>query len=74
MKRPNMETAGHRVTKVISISTDQIGGIAGAGLIGEFSGKLLWLVVGLHAIISILLGRIWLVNAKTVGRDNNANE
>ena len=48
--------------------------LACVGLGGEFTGNLLWLAVGLHAIISILLGRIWLVSAKTVGRNNNASE
>jgi hypothetical protein len=28
----------------------------------------------LHAVITILLGRAWLMNPKTGGRNNHANE
>jgi hypothetical protein len=40
----------------------------------EWVGPLLWPVVGLHAVITILLGRAWLMNPKTGGRNNHANE
>ena len=41
---------------------------------GEWAGPLLWPVVGLHALITILLGRAWLMRPKTGGRDNQARE
>ena len=41
---------------------------------GEWAGPLLWPVVGLHALITILLGRAWLMCPKTGGRDNQARE
>ena len=31
------------------------------GFVGEFSGVLLWPAVAVHALLSILLGRAWLV-------------
>jgi hypothetical protein len=35
--------------------------LAYIGFVGEFSGVLLWPAVALHALLSILLGRAWLV-------------
>jgi hypothetical protein len=32
---------------------------------GEWAGPLLWPVVGLHAVLTILLGRAWLMRPKT---------
>jgi hypothetical protein len=39
---------------------------------GEWAGPLLWPVVGLHAVLTILLGRAWLIRRKTGGRNNSA--
>jgi hypothetical protein len=41
---------------------------------GEWVGPLLWPAVLLHAVITIFLGRAWLMSPKTVGRDNHASE
>ena len=35
--------------------------LAYIGFVGEFSGVLLWPAVAVHALLSILLGRAWLV-------------
>ena len=32
---------------------------------GEWAGPLLWPVVGLHAVLAILLGRVWLTSRQT---------
>jgi hypothetical protein len=37
---------------------------------GEWAGPLLWPAVGLHAVLTILLGRAWLRNPKADGRIN----
>jgi len=41
---------------------------------GEWVGPLLWPAVVLHAVITILLGRAWLMSPKTGGRNNRASE
>lgn len=41
---------------------------------GEWVGPLLWPVVILHAVITIFLGRAWLMSSKTVGRNNSSGE
>ena len=47
--------------------------LAWLALGGEWAGPLLWPVVGLHAVITILLGRAWLMRSKTGGRNNPAS-
>jgi len=37
---------------------------------GQWAGPLLWPVVGLHAVLTILLGCAWFVSLKTGGRNN----
>ena len=39
---------------------------------GQWAGPLLWPVVGLHAVLTILLGRAWLQKRKTDGQNNQA--
>lgn len=41
---------------------------------GQWAGPLLWPVVALHAFLTILLGRAWLMRPKTAGRDNQASK
>jgi hypothetical protein len=41
---------------------------------GEWLGPLLWPAVGLHAIITILLGRAWLMRPEAGGRNNQTSE
>jgi hypothetical protein len=41
---------------------------------GKWAGPLLWPVVGLHAVLTILLGRAWLMRPKTGGRNYHASE
>jgi hypothetical protein len=41
---------------------------------GEWAGPLLWPVVGLHAVLTILLGRAWLMRPKKGGRTNQTGE
>ena len=41
---------------------------------GEWVGPLLWPAVGLHAVMTILLGCAWLRRPKTGGQDNHASE
>jgi hypothetical protein len=41
---------------------------------GEWVGPLLWPAVVLHAVMTILLGRAWLMSQKTGGRNNPASE
>jgi len=38
---------------------------------GEWAGPLLWPVVGLHATLTIFLGRAWLISRKTAGQNNH---
>jgi len=44
------------------------------GTRGEWVGSLLWSAVVLHAVITVLLGRAWLMSPKTGGRNNHASE
>jgi hypothetical protein len=44
------------------------------GIRGHWVGPLLWPVVVLHAVITIFLGRAWLMTPKTGGRNNHAGE
>jgi hypothetical protein len=48
--------------------------LAHLALGGEWIGPLLWPAVGLHAVLAILLGRAWLMNPKTGGRNTPASE
>jgi hypothetical protein len=41
---------------------------------GEWRGPLLWPAVGLHAVLTILLGWAWLMRPKTGGRTNQTGE
>jgi hypothetical protein len=41
---------------------------------GEWAGPLLWPVVGLHAILTVLLGRAWLIRPKNGGQQDQAKE
>ncbi len=41
---------------------------------GQWAGPLLWPVVGLHSVLTILLGRAWLLSPKSDGRGNQAGE
>ena len=48
--------------------------LAHLALGGEWIGPFLWPAVVLHAVITILLGRAWLMNPKTGGRNTPASE
>ena len=41
---------------------------------GNWVGPLLWPAVALHAVLTILLARAWLMSPKTGGRNNPASE
>jgi len=41
---------------------------------GEWAGPLLWPVVGLHAVLTILLGRAWLMKPTAAGQNNQTSE
>jgi hypothetical protein len=41
---------------------------------GNWVGPLLWPAVALHAVLTILLARAWLMSPKTGGRNNRAGE
>jgi hypothetical protein len=45
--------------------------LAHLALGGEWVGPLLWPVVGLHAVLTILLGRVWFMSLKPGGRNNS---
>ena len=38
---------------------------------GQWAGPLLWPVVGLHAVLTILLGRAWIMSRNTGGRNKS---
>jgi len=44
------------------------------GIRGEWVGSLLWPAVVMHVVITIFLGRAWLMNRKTGERKNPASE
>lgn len=44
------------------------------GIRGEWVGSLLWPAVVLHAVMTILLGRAWLMNLKAGRRNNHGSE
>jgi hypothetical protein len=44
------------------------------GIRGQWVGSLLWPVVLLHAVITILLLRAWLMSPKTDGQNSHASE
>jgi len=44
------------------------------GVRGEWVGSLLWPAVALHAVMTILLGRAWLMSRKTSAGNNDAGE
>jgi hypothetical protein len=44
------------------------------GIRGHWVGLLLWPAAGLHAVMTILLGRAWLLSRKTGGRNNPTTE
>jgi len=48
--------------------------LAWQGIRGEFVGPLLWPAVALHAVLTILLGRAWLMNRTTGGRNQDASK
>jgi hypothetical protein len=48
--------------------------LACVALGGEWVGPFLWPAVGLHAAITILLGRARLMSPRTGGRNNHASE
>ena len=37
---------------------------------GQWAGPLLWPVVGLHAFLTLLLGRAWIIRTQAGGQDN----
>ena len=41
---------------------------------GKWAGPLLWPAVGLHAVLTFLLGRAWLMRPRPAGRNNRAIE
>lgn len=59
---------------MLTYSVLATGYLAWLGIRGEWVGSLLWLVVALHAVITILLGRAWLVSPETGRRNNHARE
>jgi hypothetical protein len=48
--------------------------LAYLGIRGNWVGPLLWPAVAAHAVLTILLGRAWLMRPKTAGRNNHASE
>jgi hypothetical protein len=50
------------------------GYLAWLGIRGKWVGSLLWPAVVLHAVITILLVRAWLMTPKTGGRNNPASK
>jgi hypothetical protein len=44
------------------------------GIRGHWVGPFLWPAVVLHAVITIFLGRTWLMRSKTDGRDNHPSQ
>jgi hypothetical protein len=48
--------------------------LAWLALGGEWAGPLLWPVVGLHAVLTILLGRAWLMSPRPGGQSNRTAE
>ena len=44
------------------------------GIHGEWVGSLLWPAVVLHAAVTVLLGRAWLMSQKAGGRIDHASE
>jgi len=41
---------------------------------GEWAGPLLWPAAGLHAVLTVLLCRAWLMKPKTGGRNSQTSE
>ena len=41
---------------------------------GQWAGPLLWPVVGLHAVLTVLLGRVWLIRSTADKHDNKVSE
>jgi len=41
---------------------------------GQYAGPLLWLAVGLHGVLTILLGWAWLTQPKPGGRNSQTSE
>ena len=48
--------------------------LAYLGIRGHWVGPLLWPAVAAHAVLTILLGRAWLMRPKTGGRNNHVSE
>jgi hypothetical protein len=48
--------------------------LACLGIRGHWVGPLLWPAVALHAVITILLGRAWLLSPKRGGPNSHASE
>ncbi len=47
--------------------------LAYLGIGGEWAGPLLWPTVGLHALVTIFLGRAWLMRLRRGERDVRTN-
>ena len=50
------------------------GYLAWLGIRGEWVGSLLWPAAVLHAVITVFLGRDWLMTTETSARNNHASE
>ena len=59
---------------MLTYSVLATGYLAWLGIRGEWVGSLLWPAVALHAVMTILLGRAWLMRPKTGGPNNRASE
>jgi hypothetical protein len=59
---------------MLTYSVLATGYLAWLGIRGECVGSMLWPAVVLHAVITVLLGRAWIMIPKTGGRNNHASE
>lgn len=59
---------------MLTYSVLATGYLAWLGIRGEWVGTLLWPAVVLHAVMTIVLGRAWLMSRKTGGLNNHACE
>jgi len=48
--------------------------LAGGGIVGQFTGKLLWPAVVLHAILTVLLARSWLNERRRSAPKSNGSD
>ena len=58
---------------MLTYSTLASGYLAWLGFRGEWVGPLLWPAVGLYAVMTILLGRAWLMGREMGGRNNHGS-